>query len=68
MSKKFAIDLNVKPGDDLQDEEMAEAPEVAVKRKGRGFQSEVQRGDGVHGSSFDNLDSNDDSASGRALK
>ncbi|KAF9195612.1 hypothetical protein BGZ49_003030, partial [Haplosporangium sp. Z 27] len=68
MSKKFAIDLNVKPGDDLQDEEMAEAPEVTVKRKGRGFQSEVQRGDGVHGSSFDNLDSNDDSASGRALK
>ncbi|KAF9348955.1 hypothetical protein BGX26_012691 [Mortierella sp. AD094] len=78
MSKKFAIDLNVKPGDDLQDEEMAEVAEVTIKRKGRGFQSggtagcsiagADQRGDGVHGSSFDKLNSNDDSASGRALK
>ncbi|KAF9153783.1 hypothetical protein BGX21_003470 [Mortierella sp. AD011] len=68
MSKKFAIDLNVKPGDELQDEEMAEVAEVTIKRKGRGFQSGDQRGDGVHGSSFDKLNSNDDSASGRALK
>ncbi|OAQ36032.1 RNA-binding domain-containing protein, partial [Linnemannia elongata AG-77] len=42
----------------------------AIKRKGRGFQSggRNQRGDGVHSSAFDKLNSSDDSASGRALK
>ncbi|KAG9071021.1 hypothetical protein KI688_008564 [Linnemannia hyalina] len=68
MSDRYEIDLNVKPGDDLQDEEMAETPQVAIKRKGRGFQSGDQRGDGVHSSAFDKLNSSDDSASGRALK
>ncbi|KAF9125991.1 hypothetical protein BGW39_007013 [Mortierella sp. 14UC] len=68
MSDRYEIDLNVKPGDDLQDEEMAETPQTAVKRKGRGFQSGDQRGDGVHSSAFDKLNSSDDSASGRALK
>ncbi|KAF9434532.1 hypothetical protein BGZ76_007861 [Entomortierella beljakovae] len=68
MSKKFAIDLNVKPGDDLQDEEMAEVSDTNIKRKGRGFQSGDQSRDGVHGSSFERLNTGDDSASGRALK
>ncbi|KAG0322584.1 hypothetical protein BGZ99_003240 [Dissophora globulifera] len=68
MSDKYAIDLSVKPGDDLQDEDMAEVPEINIKRKGRGFQSGDQRGDGVRGSAFDKLSSNDDSASGKALK
>ncbi|KAG0254106.1 hypothetical protein BG011_005985 [Mortierella polycephala] len=66
MSDRYEIDISVRPGDELQDEEMAEAP--AIKRKGRGFQSGDQRGDGVHSSAFDKLNSSDDSASGKALK
>ncbi|KAF9426019.1 hypothetical protein BGZ94_007021 [Podila epigama] len=68
MADKYEIDLNIGPGDDLQDEDMAEAPQITIKRKGRGFQGRDQRGDGVHGSSFDKLGSNDDSTTGRALK
>ncbi|KAF9981238.1 hypothetical protein BGZ65_004173 [Modicella reniformis] len=51
MTDRYAIDLSVRPGEDLQDEEMAD-----------------QRGDGVHGSSFDMLRSNDDGASGQAMR
>ncbi|KAF9374025.1 hypothetical protein CPB97_000166 [Podila verticillata] len=68
MTDKYEIDLNVRPGEDLLDEEMAEAPQAAVKRKGRGFQSGDQRGDGVNSSAFDKLGSNDDSTTGTALK
>ncbi|KAF9908365.1 hypothetical protein BX616_000178 [Lobosporangium transversale] len=68
MSDKYAIDLSVKPGDDLQDEEMSDVQEITIKRKGRGFQSGDQRGDGVHGSSFEKLNSNDDNATGKAVK
>ncbi|KAK3828914.1 MAG: RNA-binding domain-containing protein [Benniella sp.] len=66
MADKYAIDLSA--GDDLQDEEMAETQEVTIRRKGRGFQSEDQRGDGVHGSSFEKLRANDDNSSGNAMR
>ncbi|KAF9989692.1 hypothetical protein BGZ75_005371 [Mortierella antarctica] len=68
MTDRYEIDLSVRPGDDLQDEEMAEAPQVAIKRKGRGFQSGDQRGDGVNSSSFDKLNTGDESTHGNALK
>ncbi|KAG0336404.1 hypothetical protein BG004_008069 [Podila humilis] len=69
MADKYEIDLKIRPGDDLQDEEMADAPSISIKRKGRGFQSGDQRGDGVNSSVFDNLGSNDESSGkGNAMK
>ncbi|KAF9969637.1 hypothetical protein BGZ73_007936 [Actinomortierella ambigua] len=61
-------ELDVRATGDLQDLEMADSqPEIIIRRKGRGFQSGEQRGDGVHGSAFDQL-SAADSAAGRAQK
>ncbi|KAG0237237.1 hypothetical protein BGW42_001504 [Actinomortierella wolfii] len=61
-------ELDVRATDDLQDLEMADAqPEIIIRRKGRGFQSGEQRGDGVLGSAFDKL-SSADSAAERAQK
>ncbi|KAG0057777.1 hypothetical protein BGZ83_003676 [Gryganskiella cystojenkinii] len=68
MSDRYEIDLNVKPSEDLQDEEMTDAPQTTIKRKGRGFQSGDQRGDGVNSSAFEKLNSGDDSATGTALQ
>ncbi|KAF9585655.1 hypothetical protein BGW38_001373 [Lunasporangiospora selenospora] len=68
MTDKYEIDLSVRPGDDLQDEEMAETPEVTVKRKGRGFRSGDQRGEDTQGSVFTRLSTTEDTTSGKAMK